>query len=110
MPEGPAGSFEAVRPVAKTSLGKATNGGRKWAARRFDTEGYAIEEIVTPGPAPIPDGTVRALQVELVRSGERCDHRTVHDARDHHRGAVAALRPEHRDLAPGDPALPTVER
>ncbi|MGD9751544.1 MAG: nicotinate phosphoribosyltransferase [Acidimicrobiia bacterium] len=99
-----------MRPVAKTSLGKATNGGRKWAARRFDTEGYATEEIVTPGPAPIPEGTVRALQVELVRSGERCDHSTVHDARDHHRGAVAALRPEHRDLAPGDPALPTVER
>ncbi|MCC6434716.1 MAG: nicotinate phosphoribosyltransferase [Acidimicrobiales bacterium] len=102
---------QTVRPVAKTSAGKESRGGHKWAGRRFDTDGYATAEVVTSVPVPdrtIQDGMVRSLQVTFVERGERVDRTTLADARLHHQAARATLRPEHLELAPGPVALPTV--
>src|SRR5204863_7623152 len=48
------GARAPLRPVAKTSVGKATVGGRKIAWRRLDDEGYAAAELLTRPGAPPP--------------------------------------------------------
>src|SRR6478752_2397412 len=57
-------------PVAKKSSGGKTSvGGRKWAARRLDAYGVAEAEVV--GTGDVPDGLAgRGLLVDLVRDGE----------------------------------------
>lgn len=103
------GAGSTVRPVAKTSTGKESRGGRKWAGRRYDTDGFALAELVVAGePSDAP--TVRPLQVTFVEAGRRVGPTTMDDARRHHDQARATLRPEHLELAPGPPAIPTVSR
>ncbi|QXC59875.1 nicotinate phosphoribosyltransferase [Aquihabitans sp. G128] len=97
------------RPVAKTSAGKGHRGGRKVATRVLDAQGFAVEERVlgpTDEPDPVaPDHVERGLQVPWLQQGQPVRPFSVDAASAHHRQALAELRPEHRDLAPGEPAL-----
>ncbi|CAN5519487.1 nicotinate phosphoribosyltransferase [soil metagenome] len=97
------------RPVAKTSAGKGHRGGRKVATRVLDAEGFAVAERVvgpTDHPDPVADHHVeRGLQVPWLQAGEPVRPFSVDAARAHHRSALAELRPEHLELAPGHAAF-----
>lgn len=97
------------RPVAKTSAGKGHRGGRKVATRVLDPDGFAVaERVLGPDdrPAPLPAGhTERGLQVPWLLAGEPVRPFEPAAARAHHAMARAELRPEHRAITPGLPAL-----
>ncbi len=93
-------------PVTKRSVGKPTKGGRKWAARRRDTQGTATEELVSLDPPPDrPD--LRPLLRELVRDGDIADAEPLATASDRHRRVLAELPATARHLSPSGPAIPT---
>ena len=85
------GDDGALRAVAKTSPGKATHGGRKWAWRTADGR-----EVLRRTPDPLPGGT--ALQAPLTT------HDDVAGARANCATALAALPGSARRLDPGEPA------
>lgn len=104
------GSADAgLRAVAKRSVGKATTGGVKHAARRV-RDGRAAEEVLgANGPAAdSTTGELRPLQVPWVRRGAPMAAPTLEEVRRHHVSAKAELCADHLDLRPGPPALPTV--
>ena len=78
-----------LRPVAKTSTGKATVGGRKWAARLPDGEQLRLE------PDGFPEGA-RLLQQPLA-AGD------VEAARKRCATSLAELPADARRLAKGEP-------
>ena len=92
-----------MEPVAKSSEGKATRGGRKHAWRRLD-DGRAVEDVLTTSPDPVEGA--RPLQVPLVRDGRRVPYPDDCTTAEHHRRAVAELPDAARDLDDGDPCLP----
>nr|WP_285222643.1 nicotinate phosphoribosyltransferase [Frankia nepalensis] len=119
------------RPVAKSSVGKATRGGRKDVLRRHDADGIAVADLVLPagstdgpvpveldGPAPAPGrpaGTSRdrPLMAPLVRGGILADATLagpegLRRARDHHRAALADLPAHARDVTFGHPCIPVI--
>ncbi|MET9951363.1 nicotinate phosphoribosyltransferase [Streptomyces sp. NPDC006339] len=94
-------------PVAKKSVGgKASVGGRKWAARRADADGVAEAEVVGTGavPAELVD---RQLLVELVKGGDVVAREPLEAARSRHIAARAALPMSAMQLSRGEPVLPT---
>ena len=97
--------------VAKRAQGKASRGGRKYAARRMDN-GVATAEVVTTGQAPDWDTNHRPLLVKMVDGGEINTQYTgstaVEDAAAHHEQAVAELPSAARRLQDGEPAITTV--
>jgi len=98
------------RPVEKRSSGKASVGGRKHAFRVLETEGHAVEEqVVVRFTDDDPQSTplARALQHPMVRDGKRVNPHigTLVHARQTHHGAMAELRPMHRGIEAGRPAL-----
>ncbi|PJM94830.1 nicotinate phosphoribosyltransferase [Streptomyces sp. CB01373] len=105
-----AGSGDAgapLVPVAKKSTGGKTSiGGRKWAARRLDAYGVAEAEVV--GTGPVPDAlTGRQLLVELVKGGEVVAREPLDAARERHAAARANLPLSATQLSRGEPVLPT---
>ncbi|MFF7645969.1 nicotinate phosphoribosyltransferase [Streptomyces canus] len=94
-------------PVAKKSSGGKTSvGGRKWAARRPDAEGTAEAEVV--GTGPVPAGlTDRQLLVELVKGGEVVAREPLDVVRDRHAAARANLPLSATQLSRGEPVIPT---
>ncbi|MGK5629908.1 nicotinate phosphoribosyltransferase [Streptomyces sp. URMC 123] len=97
-----------LEPVAKRSTGgKSSLGGRKWAARRLDADGVAEAEVVGTGPVP-EDLAARQLLVPLVRGGEVVGRERLEAARERHRAALAALPMSAAQLSRGEPVLPTV--
>ncbi|MGW9421563.1 nicotinate phosphoribosyltransferase [Streptomyces koyangensis] len=96
-----------LEPVAKKSLGGKTSlGGRKWAARRRDTEGVAEAEVVGTGPVPAELADAQLL-VELVRDGEVVGREPMDVARERHAAARAALPLSATQLSKGEPVIPT---
>ena len=93
--------------VAKKSKDKISVGGRKFALRQRSTSGQAEAELVGIGEPPENDGDDRVLLVDLVRSGERVDHTTLAEARDHHLSARGELPLKARMLSKGEPVLDT---
>ncbi|MER8220123.1 nicotinate phosphoribosyltransferase [Streptomyces sp. NPDC094143] len=94
-------------PVAKKSSGGKTSvGGRKWAARRLDSHGIAEAEVIGTGrvPAPLAD---RQLLVELVKGGEVVAREPLDAARDRHAAARAGLPMSATQLSRGEPVIPT---
>ncbi|MFJ1650297.1 nicotinate phosphoribosyltransferase [Streptomyces sp. NPDC088337] len=105
-----AGSGDAgapLVPVAKKSTGGKTSiGGRKWAARRLDAYGVAEAEVV--GTGPVPDALAgRQLLVELVKGGEVVAREPLDAARERHAAARANLPLSATQLSRGEPVLPT---
>ncbi|WP_406216574.1 nicotinate phosphoribosyltransferase [Streptomyces canus] len=94
-------------PVAKKSSGGKTSvGGRKWAARRLDAEGVAEAEVVGTGAVP-PALADRQLLVELVKGGEVVARESLDVVRDRHASARANLPLSAMQLSRGEPVLPT---
>ncbi|MFM9496646.1 nicotinate phosphoribosyltransferase [Streptomyces galilaeus] len=94
-------------PVAKKSSGGKTSvGGRKWAARRPDADGVAEAEVVGTGqvPAELAD---HQLLVELVKSGEVVAREPLDVVRDRHTAARARLPLSATQLSRGEPVIPT---
>ncbi len=93
-------------PVQKRSEGKASRGGRKWAARQL-RGGVAVSEHVWVGDHYECAGDERPLQVPVVREGEVVTDVDLHAARDHRAGVLAELPPTAMQLSAGDPAVET---
>ncbi|MEU8761216.1 nicotinate phosphoribosyltransferase [Streptomyces sp. NPDC048659] len=94
-------------PVAKKSVGgKASVGGRKWAARRTDAAGVAEAEVVGTGPVPAALAD-RQLLVELVKGGTVVAREPLEAARSRHIAARAGLPMSAIQLSRGEPVLPT---
>ncbi|MFH8792331.1 nicotinate phosphoribosyltransferase [Streptomyces sp. NPDC017941] len=96
-----------LEPVAKKSLGgKSSLGGRKWAARRTDAEGFAEAEVVGTGPVPAPlAGSL--LQVELVKGGDVIAREPLDTVRERHAAARGLLPLSATQLSRGDAVIPT---
>ncbi|MEU7701706.1 nicotinate phosphoribosyltransferase [Streptomyces sp. NPDC039028] len=93
--------------VAKKSLGgKASVGGRKWAARRPDAYGVAEAEVLGTGPVP-PELADHQLLVELVKGGDVVAREPLESARARHIAARAGLPMSAMQLSRGEPVLPT---
>ncbi|MGW5369658.1 nicotinate phosphoribosyltransferase [Streptomyces sp. NPDC004009] len=94
-------------PVAKKSTGGKTSvGGRKWAARRLDRDGIAEAEVVGTGPVPA-ELAGRQLLVRLIENGEVVAREPLDVARDRHIAARGALPLSATQLSRGEPVLPT---
>ncbi|MET8447018.1 nicotinate phosphoribosyltransferase [Streptomyces sp. NPDC005209] len=94
-------------PVAKRSTGGKTSvGGRKWAARRLDAYGVAEAEVIGTGAVP-PDLAEHQLLVELVKGGEIVAREPLDAARDRHAAARADLPLSATQLSRGEPVLAT---
>jgi nicotinate phosphoribosyltransferase len=103
-----------LQPVAKRSDGKVGVGGRKWAGRRRDGDGVAVEELLLVGDAePAARDDVRPLQVTLLERGEPAGEppsglaEPLRAARERHEMSRAELPPTARQLSRGEPAIPT---
>lgn len=96
------------RPVGKTSVGKPSRGGRKWALRRRGPDGTAVAEVLRVGRAPVDDGDDRALQVPLVERGQVVGTEPLATARDRHQRSLDELPASALRLQRGEPAIPTV--
>ncbi|MGH9102273.1 MAG: nicotinate phosphoribosyltransferase, partial [Acidimicrobiales bacterium] len=105
-----------LRPVAKRSASKGDRGGRKWAARVLDKEGFGLAEVVGLGSHPGPGtlevvtpagGSARPLQVPVVTEGRILPPPSLEEVRAHHRSVLAELRPLALMLVAGPPALET---
>ncbi|MEU4133941.1 nicotinate phosphoribosyltransferase [Streptomyces wuyuanensis] len=94
-------------PVAKKSTGgKLSVGGRKWAARRQDEYGVAEAEVL--GTGPVPRSLVdRQLLTQLVKGGEVVAREPLDAARERHIAARGALPISATQLSRGEPVLPT---
>ncbi|WBB59094.1 nicotinate phosphoribosyltransferase [Streptomyces sp. WMMC500] len=94
-------------PVAKRSTGGKTSiGGRKWAARRLDAYGVAEAEVVGTGELPA-ELAGRELLVPLVRGGKIVGREPMDDARARHVEARDGLPLSATQLSRGEPVLPT---
>ncbi|MFD8676440.1 nicotinate phosphoribosyltransferase [Streptomyces seoulensis] len=99
-------SAELVPVAKKSSGGKTSIGGRKWAARRLDQYGVAEAEVV--GTGPVPDELAdRQLLVELVKGGEVVAREPLDAARERHIAARGNLPLSATQLSRGEPVLPT---
>jgi nicotinate phosphoribosyltransferase len=96
------------RPVGKTSVGKPSRGGRKWALRRRGPDGVAVEEVLRVGRAPVDDGDDRPLQVRLIEGGQVVGAEPLAAARDRHQRSLDELPATALRLQRGEPAIPTV--
>ncbi|MEU6539386.1 nicotinate phosphoribosyltransferase [Streptomyces sp. NPDC047000] len=94
-------------PVAKRSSGGKTSvGGRKWAARRLDADGVAETEVVGTGQVP-PELVDRQLLVELVKGGQVVGREPLEAARTRHVTARDGLPLSATQLSRGEPVIPT---
>jgi nicotinate phosphoribosyltransferase len=108
-----------LQPVAKSSVGKPSRGGRKAAYRVLDGGVATAEVIITAPPTPVTDLAAtlekasrdqpgRPLLTPLVRKGETIGREPLAAARERHRMAIAELPPMALHLSRGDAAIPTV--
>ncbi|MEO3763403.1 nicotinate phosphoribosyltransferase [Streptomyces sp. B5E4] len=93
--------------VAKRSTGGKTSiGGRKWAARRLDAYGVAEAEVIGTGEVP-GELAGRELLVPLVRGGKVVGREPMDEARARHVVARDGLPLSATQLSRGEPVLPT---
>ena len=93
--------------VQKTSEGKHSIGGRKWAARRL-AGGSAVGEVLSVGQPISPRDGLRLLLDNYVRDGDVVNSPTLDEARAHCRRAIAELPDDAMSLTPGDPVFSAV--
>lgn len=106
--EGPDGSMVSV---AKKSKNKASVGGRKFATRRRNDDGVALNEVIGVGIEVPAEANDRELIHELMREGRRLraadPYRDVQEAREAYQRSVAELPASWRRLQKGEPVIPT---
>ncbi|MFB7243319.1 nicotinate phosphoribosyltransferase [Streptomyces populi] len=96
-----------LEPVAKKSTGGKTSiGGRKWAARRLDDQGIAEAEVIGVGPVPA-ELADRQLLVQLVKGGQVLSREPLDVVRDRHAAARTRLPLSATQLSRGEPVIPT---
>jgi nicotinate phosphoribosyltransferase len=96
-----------LEPVAKRSTGGKTSiGGRKWAARRLDERGVAEAEVIGTGAVPVGLAD-RQLLVELVKGGQVLSRELLDVVRDRHAASRANLPLSATQLSRGEPVIPT---
>jgi nicotinate phosphoribosyltransferase len=96
-----------LEPVAKRSTGGKTSiGGRKWAARRLDERGVAEAEVIGTGAVPLGLAD-RQLLVELVKGGQVLSREPLDVVRDRHAVSRANLPLSATQLSRGEPVIPT---
>ncbi|MEU0431026.1 nicotinate phosphoribosyltransferase [Streptomyces sp. NPDC006290] len=96
-----------LEPVAKKSTGGKTSiGGRKWAARRLDEQGVAEAEVIGVGPVP-GELADQQLLVQLVKGGQVLSREPLDVVRDRHAAARDRLPLSATQLSRGEPVLPT---
>jgi nicotinate phosphoribosyltransferase len=105
---GGSGPDDPMVSVAKTSVGKVSVGGRKWAMRRLDADDVAEAEVIGIGRRPHNDGNDRELMVPLVRSGEIVGREPLEVARHRHRQARDELPMVAHQMSRGEAAIPTL--
>jgi nicotinate phosphoribosyltransferase len=94
--------------VAKRSDGKVGVGGRKWAGRRHDGAGIAVEELLSVGkPLAAHHEEIRELQIPLFEGGVAVHEETLDVARVRHRDSLATLPVTARQLSRGEPVIST---
>jgi nicotinate phosphoribosyltransferase len=103
----PAGT-EALRPVAKRSVGKPGVGGRKWAVREGSPAGDATTERIWLTPPSDLGPNDRVLLQELVKDGKIVGREPLGEARARHAAVLAELPGYALQLSRGYPAIPTV--
>jgi nicotinate phosphoribosyltransferase len=99
-------------PVAKAAKNKTSTGGRKYALRKLDEHGIAMQEIVGIGHHPEDDGNDRPLLQQFMKNGELLPGWTGHEgvvrARQRHADTMAELPAVVNRLQRGDAAIPTI--
>ncbi|MFM9445333.1 nicotinate phosphoribosyltransferase [Streptomyces acidiscabies] len=95
-----------VSVAKKSSGGKTSLGGRKWAARRSDAYGVAEAEVVGTGPVPAELADEQLL-VELVKGGEVVGREPLDVVRERHIAVRGRLPLSATQLSRGEPVLPT---
>ena len=95
------------QPVQKTSEGKHSVGGRKWAARRL-ADGKVVTDLLSVGEAIPPGDDMRPLLDHYISDGDVIESPSLHDAREHCRRAIAELPDTAMSLSPGDPVFSAV--
>ncbi|WP_075661585.1 nicotinate phosphoribosyltransferase [Streptomyces acidiscabies] len=95
-----------VSVAKKSSGGKTSLGGRKWAARRSDAYGVAEAEVVGTGPVPA-ELADQQLLVELVKGGEVVGREPLDVVRERHISVRGRLPLSATQLSRGEPVLPT---
>jgi nicotinate phosphoribosyltransferase len=105
---GGTGPDDPMVSVAKTSVGKVSVGGRKWAMRRLDADDVAEAEVIGVGRRPHNDGNDRELMVPLVRSGKIVGREPLEVARNRHRQARDELPMAAHQMSRGEAAIPTL--
>lgn len=106
-----------MQPVAKKSQSKSTVGGRKYAGRLYDEEGYAYEELLVTASTrkaaeeELTKQKARPLQIPLVVDGEiRSELWSIDalkQARDHHLKSRNELPYQAWRLSEGEAAVST---
>jgi nicotinate phosphoribosyltransferase len=107
LADGAAAEPDALRPVAKRSVGKPGRGGRKWAVRERTAAGRAATERIWLAP-PEPGADDRPLLRELVRDGKIVGREPIEAARTRHAEVLAELPSYAQQLSRGYPAIPTI--
>jgi nicotinate phosphoribosyltransferase len=108
LADGEPADAEALRPVAKRSVGKPGRGGRKWAVRERSASGdAATERIWLAPPSDLGPGD-RVLLQELVKDGKVVGREPLGEARARHAAVLAELPGYAKALSRGYPAIPTV--
>ncbi|MER5468880.1 nicotinate phosphoribosyltransferase [Streptomyces sp. NPDC002935] len=96
-----------LEPVAKKSTGGKTSiGGRKWAARRLDGQGVPEAEVIGVGEVP-GELAEQQLLVQLIKGGQVLSREPLDVVRDRHAAARARLPLSATQLSRGEPVLPT---
>lgn len=105
----------ALRPVCKSSVGKATVGGRKQAYRTVDPNGFLLSENLSPDGRPRPHGglwgadEVYSPQAVMMTQGRAVYADDTEEARRRCAERLEALRPCDRSVRPlNSPAVPTL--
>ncbi|MEU9337410.1 nicotinate phosphoribosyltransferase [Streptomyces sp. NPDC048290] len=94
-------------PVAKRSTGGKTSiGGRKWAARRTDAVGVAEAEVIGTGAVPRALADDQLL-VELIKGGQVIAREPLDVVRERHVVARGRLPLSATQLSRGEPVIPT---
>ena len=91
-----------LHPVAKSSSGKVSVGGRKTAYRTFDRDGHLADEVFTTDGSAVPGVPV---QVRAMRGGRVVHRPSLEEVREQARISLASLPPEARSVATGAPYL-----
>jgi nicotinate phosphoribosyltransferase len=108
LADGEPAEPDALRPVAKRSVGKPGRGGRKWAVRERAESGEAVTERILLEPPSGLGPADRVLLRELVRDGKITGREPLADARARHIAALGELPGYALQLSRGYPAIPTI--